>query len=207
MTANQVPGRALTTEDRYWAERATRLERTSLTELRATAEKWRGGLTTLTGLIATALAVGTPFIGDTVASEGVRLGIGIGMTLAVVVLGTATWLAMLAAFGTPSEINNSGPALREWSTSSAKNAKCYLAWARGLTIGGFAVLLATAGIGLFGTSAAADPSSVALKNKTEYCGEVTFKDSGTTVVVTAEDGTVHSTPLAEVASIHLESGC
>lgn len=199
--------RVLTSEDRYWAERAARLDQTSLTELRATAERWRGGLTALTALVATVLAVGTPFIGETVASGTVRIVIGVGMGLAVVALGTATWLAMVAAFGIPEEIDNSGEALATWSATAAKSAQRNLTGARRLTLAGFGFLLGTAGVGLFGASDDPEASRVTLKDKTEYCGELSFRDEGATVVVTGPDGTVHSRPLSDVASIDLEAGC
>jgi hypothetical protein len=196
-----------TSEDRYWAERAATVGETSLADLRATAEKWRGGLTALTGIVAAALAVGAPFVHGVVASPVARNLIGAGIILAVLSLGIASWAAMNAAFGSPGDIQNNGDALRIWSDTAATSALAQLKRAKVGTLVGFSLLIVTASIGIFGSSTTPAPSRVTLTDTSQLCGTVSFQGGGSVVDVVAPNGTIVSQPLADVRSIEFETGC
>ncbi|WP_182378653.1 hypothetical protein [Nocardioides sp. WS12] len=207
MTSEPPTLPALTSDDRYWAERAAASERHSLADIRAAAERWRGGLLTMTGVVATALAVGTPFVGSVVHSGEARAVIGGAMGGAVVCLGLASWAAMSAAFGYPSEIDDDGASLRDWELTQARTAKGWLTCARWATAFGFVLLLLAGMVGFFGSSDRTTFSSVRLKNGSELCGTLSFREGGSVAVITAEDGSVTSVRLSRVRGIDLSSHC
>lgn len=73
--------------------------------VRSRAEKWLGGLTALTGLLATVLIVKGP---DTVTdlSVGWRAGVAASIAAALAGLAYATWCAYASAFGDPTTLDS-----------------------------------------------------------------------------------------------------
>ncbi|MDQ3764496.1 MAG: hypothetical protein M3460_23935 [Actinomycetota bacterium] len=90
------------------AEQLQRNESQRLELVRARAEKWTGGLTALTGLLA-AVLVGKAPQNIQATTTPVRVSAGILLGLALAALVFATYRAYQAAYGDPGRLNQLPP--------------------------------------------------------------------------------------------------
>jgi len=199
----RVPGAA----DRRWDQLARDQQFTQLAEIQADAEKWRNGLTGLTGLLAVVLSVAGPQNAKTLP-VGWRLVVGLLQLLALTALALGAWNAMRAAFGEPEAIRDNGVRLRAWSANSTIKAVGHLHRARRSSVAGFVLLVAVA----TATSAAPhDPSGsvcVVDSKGVTSCGTGRTSSDGTKLTVTGRDGTEHDVPVAGLRSLKISSdGC
>ncbi|WP_374457014.1 hypothetical protein [Nocardioides sp.] len=114
---------------------------------------------------------------------------------------------MTAAFGVPKTIKNNGEDLRIWSENEARSASEKLASARLMTVVGFGALVIAAGIGYANSGPTSPLYRVTVGSSDEYCGSMSFRDDGKTVVVTGADGTTHTAELTEVGSVESAEKC
>lgn len=201
--------RVLTSMDRVWAIRALKMETHALEDVRAVAERWRTGLTSLTGVVAAVLAVGSPFVAGKVDySVCLRVALVLLVLSSISSLGLGAWKAMQAAFGMPTEIENNGDALRSWSETATRSAVADLTWARRWTVAGFAFLSVTACVGLLFAQPQQTPSSsVVLDDGRQFCGHVSYESNGKRLAITAPDGSVTKTPVELLKALSNDAEC
>lgn len=197
-----VPG----ADDLRWDDIAREQEFVQLSQVRAAAEKWRGGLTALTGLLAVVLTVAAPLTGKELP-PGWRLAVAALQLIALGALAVGAWKAMQAAFGVPAQIRNNGVRFRAWSAQAAKDAAGQLAWARHATLVGFLALAAAAAV----ASAAKKEPMHTVRIETAagdtYCGKGKTDDKGKKLTVVGEDGTERTFETASLRSLKLTTGC
>jgi hypothetical protein len=112
--------------DKRWAQEAVELPFTQLTTIRTVAGNWRTGLIALTALLTTVTIIkGPDTAGDLSFWGRVVVAIFLGSGLVLLLAGSA--IAMLAAYGIPTELQSaSGELLRAWTKEETQKAKDYL---------------------------------------------------------------------------------
>lgn len=193
-----------TSDDVRWEDRVADLELNMLERLRDHADRWRGGLIALTGLVATATAVTAPFLGTRLTDDA-KTTVGISALVAVLALGLGAGAAMRAAYGQPTSIDNTGTALREWTGAEVRKSACWLKTAQAGTLIGFAALVFAAAVGF---TQAANPATYVVgtpKTGPEVCGTLVL--AADKVQITAPDGTAYSFILADLAKITAAANC
>lgn len=200
-----MPNERPSPEDLYWAREALKLERTNLATMQGVAEKWRGGLAALTGIVATVSAVGSPYIAGSVSGTSKTI-VGVLLVLALGSLSAATWNAMNAAFGVPEKIGNNGEALREWTRDRIPEVKSGLDWARRFTVAGVSAMAIAAAVGLF-TASQDETSYIETVSGQKLCGLARTTDDGSEVKVTGSDGTVTAVKIADLKIMKLSGSC
>lgn len=163
------PARAMTVEERAWADQADKLELEALSGIRGLAEKWAASLTT---------ALGIAGLGALFESAGKFDKLGgawkavakISFSAAVVLALTATVLATTAAQGTTKRLFiPGGSALREYSRRAVASALVLLKWSRisavlaalGLLVAGYCLW--------FGTHAQGSATVIELPKASQFC--------------------------------------
>lgn len=200
-----MPNELPSPEDLYWAREALKLERTNLATMQGVAERWRGGLAALTGVVAAVTAVGSPYISGSISGMS-KLVVGVLLATALGCLCAATWNAMNAAFGVPESINNSGEALRKWTRSRLPEVKSGLDWARRFTVAGVSALALAATVGLF-TANQDEMTYIETVSGQKLCGLVRTTDDGSEVNLTGSDGTVTNIKAADLKILKLGESC
>jgi hypothetical protein len=114
---------------------------------------------------------------------------------------------MTAAFGIPEQIRDHGVALRAWSFAQSGRAARRLAWARRVTLAGFAALSLAAAAVLVGQQDPSASGRVVTVDKKSYCGSIKTEDGGLGIVVTGSDGTQHQVPVEQVRTLQLNADC
>ena len=205
MTEN-VPPRAPGPIDLRWDRQAKELQFTQLEVIRGVAEKWRAGLTALTGFLTAVVALAAPTATMAVRPRE-RWVIGVLLLLGLVCLAVATWRTMRAAFGIPEAIRNNGARLQLWSERATIQAATDLKAARQLAVGAF-ILFSCAGV----VGYSANPGSPAFARVTtvdgkKYCGTLTTDEDGRVYRIAGTDATQHDIPLDQVDSVKLGVTC
>ena len=197
-------------DDAKWAERAAGLQFVALSRVREVADKWRGGLTAMTALVATATVGTAPFVGDRIDHD-IKVALAIVVAVALLLLCVATWQAMRASFGVPDKIAANGEALRAWHIEEIGKAKSQLACAQRATVLAVLALTVAAGIGLFGSTNSSDKKpapvtgTVTTNTGDVFCGVVAAKKDK--VTITGLDAAVHDIALADVKTLETPSSC
>lgn len=195
-----------TPDDKRWAERASSLQFTQLSDMRATAERWRNALAGLTGLLGvTSLIVG-PGLADKL-SPAWRLSVGVCVGAGVIALLLGLYKAMSAAFGVPGEsIRATGQRLQAWEAQQTKDASRALAIARNSSLIGITLLFVAAGATYAGARLEDRPAVQITTRTTVYCGTLQPASDGH-IRIAARDGTVHTVELSQLTSITPAANC
>src|SRR4051794_12316295 len=69
MPNSDTPPPLPTSDDLYWATEALRIDRGALPNVRSVADKWRTGLASLTAVVTTVAALGSPYLAGSVGGS------------------------------------------------------------------------------------------------------------------------------------------
>jgi hypothetical protein len=141
------PGPPVSRRDLEWETRLERLEFDILNRVRSAAEKWATSLGAILALSGTIFVVkGRDDV--TKLADEYQAAVFIALVIALVVAAGATYLAALAAQGTPARLENwpTGAELRDWELKRAAEAQTQLKASRWLA--SVAVLGALLAVGL-----------------------------------------------------------
>jgi hypothetical protein len=197
----------LTLDSKRWAQRADNLQFTELESVRTVAQNWRTGLAGLTSLLSVTSIVVAPGVADRLG--GIWRPIAGALALAgLLALLYGTWQAMQAAFGVPGQaVRLSGELLRKWESDSARKGVAALAQARGATIAGLVLLIATTAVVIFGTRS--QPAGMFLRvegHSQTFCGHLGRSDADKLEIM-GNDGSVHQSTITDLKSMQPTSSC
>ncbi len=176
--------------DKRWAKKAQALQFDQLERMRTTAERWRNGLTGLTGVLtAVAILKGKENVGD-LSAGGRRLVIWL-LAVALLLLLIGSFAAMRAAFGFPGTgIELSGEELQQWERNELRVGQSYLQVAALTFVTG--VLLVAIATGVTWVDEPPRKLFVAVQSgKQAICGELIRADHKT-LVLRVSDGSGES---------------
>lgn len=199
--------RALTIDDKRWAQRANALQFQELDLVRRTADQWRTGLAALTALLSITSIIAAPGIADRV-SGGWRITVGALALAGLLALLAGTWQAMRAAFGHPDAATTlTGERLRTWESEQAQTAATALRWARTGALTGMLLLIATAATTFLAAPTTNGPTARVDTGTAVYCGKLGKADKSGTITVTGRNGTIHTIPLGSIRSLDPAATC
>ncbi len=200
------PGPPGTAASRRRAEELRALDRSQLSLVRATAEKWRNGLAALVALITTVGVVkGSGTVED--LAQPAKIAVGVLMLLALLAAAAGTLLAMSASFGLPTRRPLTGAVdeLDLLRDRQALDAAHGLRWAIALTLVALALLAGAVGVDFYGPPADKPKQNLRVTSPAtgEVCGtvqtsrpgSVTLKTSAGPVDVELEGALVRTVPV------------
>ncbi|POM27617.1 hypothetical protein BTM25_20330 [Actinomadura rubteroloni] len=193
-------------DKKRWAQRAQALKFTQLDGARKQAEAWRTGLGGLTALLGAVLIVkGRDNV--TALTPGFRWFVVVLIGVALVLLVTATLLAMRAAAGSPgADILLSGESLQAWTADEVKRASRAIRSAAWLTTAAVACLAVGIGATWLGPLEKPEKSLMeVLYAGGRACGEIGGADKGQLIVREARRPVV--VPLATVQRMRAVASC
>jgi len=193
-------------DDWYWAQRARLLQYGQLDAARKQAEVWRNGLAGATALVGAVFIVkgkddftrlGAPF------AVGVPVVLGIALLLLV----SATALAVYAAAGEPGDkIRMNGESLRAWTEVETEDALRSIAWARGLTGAGILLIVAATATAWFGPVKPPETPLVRIQAGAEQvCGKLLQQDG--TMLRIGEPDRYRIIPLTSSVTVEKVRSC
>jgi len=192
--------------DRQWEHKRAELLAQALPNIRSAAEKWGATIAALTGILGISSFLGGR---DELAklSENTRLAVGVALALAALLAVIATYLAALAAQGTPETFVGTTDGFRQRYENAVKEAAKKLKTSRGLTVLALLPLAAAVGLMLFGPSKQDDDEGQAVvvvsRDGAPVCGTLA---TGTDGELSLEQGGQPAT-LEHVTSIVAVDAC
>lgn len=196
-----------TSDELRWDKLARDQQFVQLQQVRAVAERWRSGLTALTGLLAVVLTVAAPQAADHVERPW-RLAAGLLQLIALAALALGAWHAMNAAFGLPERIRDNGTALRKWTAQATRAAVDNLKCARWSTVTGLAALaLALAVLNAAPATPTGTLTKVVDAGGNAYCGALGTAEDGLSLTITGADGTSHTIKTIGLRSLMVADRC
>ena len=192
---------------REWNELLDR----SVTEVQASAQKWRDGLAALVTLLTGGLVLTGPASTQTLPDKWrfvVVSAVGLGVAAACVGL----WMALRASAGAPGlvqlrELTAGGRSVRSYRVSRAVNAACWLRRARRAVAVALALLLI--GILAWWSAPSKDPAPLVriTTDGQPVCGKLSSADHQVLVVKVEGERDPTSVPFTTVRNLHIVSSC
>lgn len=198
---NELP----TPIDLEWERRAQEASTCALECVRAAAEKWRAALIPTVGILTMVAAFAAPNLAVALSRGTYTLLIKVFIALGLALLVVATTLVMRVAFGVPRKLESGFHAYRLWYQKEVKQCSTYLNIARWMILAGLGLLTLATVSGFMAPAQSSDSMTVRAELSTGdyYCGRLTNDPNGTTLTVTAKDGTIHSFASSNILALQV----
>jgi hypothetical protein len=170
---------AMDAQARRWAEAASKLEISALSDVRGLAEKWAAALTSALAVVGLAALIEGAKTFDKLDDPWKGLA-KLSFVVAAVLALIATALATLAAQGTSKRVFiPGGSAIREYATTAVETALGFISASRWLAGAAAAAVLLAAGLLWFAPRAGSEPTVVEIQGS-QLC------PAGATIVRTSD---------------------
>jgi hypothetical protein len=192
-----------------WAQRADQLPFTQLADIRATAQNWRTGLAGLTSLLSVTSVVVAPTLADKLGGLW-RIGAGVLVLTGLLTLLYGTWQAMVAAFGVPGgQQLVTGETLWAWESEQTYLGSAALRRARGATLVGLLLIIATSVVVVIGTTRPQQQGPLVRVDSGHgsFCGHLTDGTTSAPLGVVGNDGTVHLVAAGDLRAAKTVPSC